>query len=394
LFGGPAWKFDPATKQWYYHYFYTAQPDLNWRNPEVEDAMFDVARWWYRRGVAGFRLDAVTNLFEDPELTDNPLVDHEINAYGDPVEKEVHNLELPELHGVLQGLRQVSDEFDGVLVGETWTDTLDQLKLYYGPHHNELQLPIDFRFFAVGKLSAPEFRQQIAAAESFPGQPVYVFSNHDEPRQYTKYGDGKHNDQIAKLLASLYLTLRGTPIMYYGEEIGMQNNDPKRKEDVQDPIGRLGWPKEKGRDGERTPMQWNGEANAGFSQMKPWNPVDALYQQYNVEAERKDRNSILNYYRNLLRLRHSNPALLEGNYVALNQDDANVLAYLRTYRRKRVLIVLNMSATEQAIKLDVQSKGISAKSTRVLLASFETPPRGNVDKIDLQPFGAYIAELE
>ena len=394
LFGGPAWRFDPATNQWYYHYFYAAQPDLNWRNPEVETAMFDVARWWYRRGAAGFRLDAVTNLFEDAELTDNPLVDHQINAYGDPVHQQIHNLELPELHGVLQRLRKVSDEYDCVLIGETWTDTLDQLKLYYGQHGNELQLPIDFRFFAVGKISAPEFRKQIADAESFEGQPVYVFSNHDEPRQYTKYGDGQHNDQIAKLLASLYLTLRGTPILYYGEEIGMENNDPKTKEDVQDPIGKLGWPKDKGRDGERTPMQWNTQPNAGFSQVKPWNPVDALYRQYNVEAERRDPNSILNYYRNLPSLRHTNPALLDGKYVALNQDDPNVLAYVRSYAGKHVLIVLNMSGSHQAIKLDLPSKGISAKSSKVLLASFKTPERGNINKIDLEPFGAYIAQLK
>ncbi len=134
-------------------------------------------------------------------------------------------------------------------------------------------------------------------------------------------------------MAGMYLTLRGTPIMYYGEEIGMQNNDPTRKEDVKDPIGRLGWPEEKGRDGERTPMQWNDTPNAGFTTGIPWLPVPVSYQTHNVATEKADPNSILNFYKNLLALRHTNKALLDGDYVALNQDDANVYSYLRRYKR-------------------------------------------------------------
>ena len=139
-----------------------------------------------------------------------------------------------------------------------------ELKRYYGEHNDEIQLPMDMMFGLVNELSATNFRQQIAAVESSGGWPVYVIGNHDIVRSYNRYGDGRHNDAIAKLMAGLYLTLRGTPIMYYGEEIGMKNNDPERKEDVKDPIGN-GWPKEKGRDGERTPMQWNKTPNAGFT---------------------------------------------------------------------------------------------------------------------------------
>ena len=150
-----------------------------------------------------------------------------------------------------------------------------------------------------------------------------------------RYGDGEHNDAIAKDMAAMYLTLRGTPIMYYGEEIGMQNNDPKRIEDVKDPIGRRGWPKEKGRDGERTPMQWSSEPNAGFSSGTPWNAIPETYKTYNVASELQDPNSILNWYKGLIALRRSNSALLEGDYIALNGDDPNVFSFCESRMRAR-----------------------------------------------------------
>src|SRR6202043_2069200 len=206
---------------------------------------------------------------------------------------------------------------------------IDELKEYYGSHDNELQMPMDFMFTTVDKLSPPEFRRQIAQVDSAGGWPVFVISNHDKVRSYNRYGDGKNNDAIAKLMGAFYLSLRGTPILYYGEEIGMENNDPKRKEDVKDPIGRVGWPKEIGRDGERTPMQWNDGVNAGFSKAKPWLPVAPSYKTHNVAAEMKDENSILSFYRQLLALRHKEPALLDGDYTSINENIPNDLAYPR-----------------------------------------------------------------
>jgi len=211
-FGGSAWTFDPATNQYYYHYFEAAQPDLNWRNPAVKDAMFDVERWWLKRGAAGFRLDAVDTLFEDPDLHDNPVLPGQ-TALGDPKEENKYNDKLPEVHDVLRELRKIADEHNGVLIGETWTDDVGELNRYYGDGNNELQLPMDFLFTMVNKLSPAEFRKQIAAVNSASGWPTFVISNHDIIRSYDRYGDGQHNDQIAKLMAGLYLTLRGTPIM-------------------------------------------------------------------------------------------------------------------------------------------------------------------------------------
>jgi alpha-glucosidase len=396
LFGGSAWKYDSATTQWYYHYFYPPQPNLNWLNPEVEKNMFDVTRWWYKRGIAGFRLDAVDVMFVDSQLRDNPVVGTEKNALGDPVEREIYDKNQPELHGVLQRLRKVADEYNAVLIGETWTRDIDQLKRYYGEHDDEVNMPMDFMFTTVNKLSAADFRKQIQWVDSSGEWPVYVLSNHDIRRVYDRYGDGRHNDQIAKLMASLYLTLRGTAVMYYGEEIGMENNDPRRPEDVKDSMGRLGWPKEKGRDGERTPMQWNSEANAGFSIAAPWLPVGDRYRSYNVESEKHDPNSILSYYHRLLSMRHTNKALLEGKYVALNEDDPNVLSYMRSYRGQNVLVVLNMSGMPQTVdlnrNLNLPPKGVLWKSATTLLSSFAAPNNVELNKISVEPFGAWIGE--
>ncbi len=218
-----------------------------------------------------------------------------------------------------------------------------------------------------------------------------MISNHDIVRSYNRYGDGEHNDDIAKLMGALYLTLRGTPIMYYGEELGMENNDPKRPEDVKDPIGKLGWPLNKGRDGERTPMQWADSANGGFSTHDPWLPVPPSYKTHNVATESKDPNSVLEFYRKVLALRHTNSALLEGNYSALNQDDANVLSYLRSYKGKSVLVALNMSNSSQKASFKLGDVGPASAVLNRLLATPGTDSKGS--EVTLPAFGVFIAEF-
>ena len=388
-FGGSAWKFDATTGQYYYHNFYAEQPDLNWHNPAVKDAMFDVTRWWYKRGVSGFRLDAVDTLFEDPKLRDNPILPGK-NAYGDPNQEKKYNTKLREVHDVLRGLRQVADESGAVLIGETWTKNVSELRQYYGDHSDELQMPMDLMLTSL-KFSAPVFREHIAAVDGAGGWPVYVISNHDIVRSYDRYGDGKHNDQIAKVMAALYLTLRGTPIMYYGEEIGMKTTPPTHKEDVKDPIGRTGWPQEKGRDGERTPMQWNEKANAGFSTKKPWLPVPPTYKTHNVATEEKDRNSILNFYKKLLALRHTNEALLDGSYIALNTNDPDVISYLRSYKGKAVLVALNMSGSAQKASFRLDGQGFGSVHLSGLAATPQSSAKGM--DVSLEPFGVFIGEV-
>ncbi len=392
-FGGSAWQWDGKTSQYYYHFFYPQQPDLNWRNPAVADAMYGTSEWWYKRGVAGFRLDAVSTLFEDPNLKDNKILPGK-NKQGDPNMNNEYNDKLPEVHDALKGLRKAADPYGAVLIGETWTDNVTELKQYYGANHDELQMPMDLMLTKL-KFSAPVFRQHIAAVDSTGEWPTWVISNHDIVRAWNRYGDGKHNDEIAKDMAAMYLTLRGTPIMYYGEEIGMQNNNPKRREDVKDPIGRRGWPKEIGRDGERTPMQWNDTPNAGFTTGIPWLPIPVTYKTYNVADELKDPNSILNWYKGLLALRHTDKALLDGEYIALNQDDPNVLSYLRRYEGDAALVVINMSASPQKVTFDLSQQGFGSGATKTLMTTQASlKDTSSIRQLSLEPFAVYIGEVK
>jgi len=249
-------------------------------------------------------------------------------------------------------------------------------------------------FTSVKTLSAPEFRRQIAAVDAGGGWPVFVISNHDIDRSYNRYGDGQHNDQIAKLMAAMYLTLRGSPILYYGEEIGMENNDPKTKDEVKDPIGKVAWPAYRGRDGERTPMQWTPGPNGGFSTVTPWLPVPSSAQSHNVASESSDPESILNFYKHLLSLRHKEKALLYGDYLALNPDDPNVLSYLRRYRDETILVVLNFSSSPQTVTFDLSSQGLASAKGKTLLTSDPAKPAGSsLRSLSLAPYSAYIIRV-
>jgi alpha-glucosidase len=194
-------------------------------------------------------------------------------------------------------------------------------------------------------------------------------------------------------MAAMYLLLPGTPIMYYGEEIGMANNDPTRKEDVKDPIGQLGWPEQKGRDGERTPMQWDKSPNAGFTKGIPWLPVPMSYETHNVASEKADPNSILNFYKNLLSLRHTDAVLLEGDYVAVNDTDPNVYSYLRRYKDKAVLVSINLSPEPQTVSFDLSAEGFGAKQAKTLLASNKAGATQLLSGVSLAPYTVYVGEV-
>lgn len=400
-FGGSAWKLDPKTGQYYYHYFYTEQPDLNWRNPEVQKAMYDVLRFWLDRGSAGFRIDAISRLFEDPNMRDERILPG-TDSYGNPKIDHKYTDNLPEVHEVLREMRKVVDSYPGnpVLISEADQPNISELTKMYG-HNDEVQLPMDFQFALVNRLSAPEFRKLIDEIDrnNAGGQPYFFFSNHDQPRQWDRYGDGKNNDQIAKLTATLLLATRATPQLYYGEEIGMLTTPPERKEDVKDPVGRRSWPKDKGRDGERTPMQWDTTRNAGFSAAeKTWLPVPPSYRTRNVAVEEKDPNSILNFYKQLISLRRSQPALRDGSYEALNRQDENVLSWLRKNpgRGDSVIVALNMSAESKTISFDLKPQGIAQATAKPLLASpgHDKAAAVSLNQITLAPFGVFIAAVQ
>jgi alpha-glucosidase len=398
IFGHSAWQYVDARKQYYYHAFYKQQPDLNWRNKDVRNAMFDVTRFWMQKGVAGFRLDAVTSLFEDLALKDEPYLTG-MNAYGDRVISRVYTDNLADVHEALRELRSVINEFPGrVLIGETYVHNIGDLAKMYGRNKDELQLPMDTQLGFTNRLSVAEFRTKMEEAETkMNGNvPLFVFENHDNPRSLDRYAGGERNVQMAKLLATILLTPRCASLVYYGEELGMMDNDPKRKEDVKDPVGKLGWPKDKGRDGERTPMQWNNDLNAGFSGGKStWLPVNPDYKTVNVTAEERAANSILNYYKILIRLRKENPQLRDGDFVPVDESNNNVLSFLRkTSDGKAVLVVLNFTPEPQTVSFNLGTQGLTGKSAKTVLASFSTGETADLTHIALPAYGAYLGEVQ
>ncbi len=386
IFGGYSWTLDPVTNQWYYHIFLPQQPDLNWANPDLRNAMFDVARFWLRHGASGFRLDATPYLFEDPNFPDDPHPES-----GAPVALKPYNSARPENHELLRQLRTVLDGSPGdpVLLGESSTSTIEDLAAVYGKNHDEIQLPMDFLFGNLTTLDASVFKKQVDAAQlQLGGQtPVFFFSSHDHPRQWSTFGDGTHNDQIAKLTAALTLTQRGTILLYYGEEIGMGTMPASELNSF--PLGPKR-PRADARDGERTPMQWDSAKGAGFTDGASWLPVESGVRRYNVRAEKADANSIYNWYAKLLQLRHDDPIFRNGAYLPLESGNPNVFAFARTIAGTRgALIVLNTSDQEQQITII----GMPSKwpnFDRVLLSSpLATVPTNPSFRVS--PYGVLIA---
>jgi alpha-glucosidase len=411
--GGSARQWVPARQQFYYHKFYKQQPDLNWSNPAVERAMFDAMRFWLDRGVAGFRLDAINALFEDPQLRNEAPRSDKLNAYGDP---ELHsNLtsDLPEVFNTLRRLRAMVDSYppnaypnQRVLIGEVYLPDSRALDRYYGgPAHDLLQLPMDmalsFANPAGTRLDAASFRKAITDAETqlHGATPLFVFNNHDQPRSFDRYGDGVHNPQIARILAAVLFTTRSSALLYNGEEIGMTTHTPTRVEDVRDPIGITGWPKEKGRDGERTPMQWTPEPpSAGFStNPHTWLPIGPDYKTVNVATETADPDSLLHWYKTLIALRRSNPALHDGGTLFLDNTNSSVLSYVRTAPAggKPVLISMNMTAQPQTIHLDLAAAGIASTRVRTILTDAEAlNALTTVSTFTVPPFATLITEIQ
>lgn len=345
-FGGPAWTFDDATGQYYMHNFDPGQPELNWRNPAVKQAMFDVIRFWLDRGVDGFRVDVIDRLLKDPDFRDNPP-----NPDWQPGDPEIgrvlreHSEKAPGIHALMREFRQVFDAYnERVIVGELrWGEPAEEYASYYGGPGadglgDELHLPFNFGLLLL-PWRADALRDNIAAYDaSVPphGWPNYVLGNHDIGRIASRIGP----EQAANA-ALLLLTLRGTPTVYYGEELGMENV-PIPPERVQDPQGRNGVGFN--RDECRTPMQWDASTNAGFSTAaQTWLPLAPDYTTRNVAAQREDPASMLNFYRRLLAVRRANPALHIGTMTLHDDLPAGALGWSRQHEDDHWLTLLNLT---------------------------------------------------
>jgi alpha-glucosidase len=406
LFGHEAWQWDETTRQYYYHKFYIQQPDVNWNNPRIHEAFKDIVSFWLKRGVGGFRFDAITTLYEDPSLSDEGVVKDKdgkpvINAYGDPQLDGSKTDNQPGLHPVMQEMRATSDKFNSsafpgtrVLIGETYLPNIAELNKMYGPADKpEFHLPMDTQVGFINKLDVAAFRAKLTDVETKIGGnvPLLLFDNHDNARLDLRYGDGVHDTDIQRVISTVLFASRGAALFYYGDEIGMKTTPPTRKEDVKDPIGVTGWPKEKGRDGERTPMQWSASANAGFTQGTPWLPVPPSAAALNVEAEKNDPASLFAWYRSLIGLKKANPAFARGENVMLDTENAKVLSWMRrTPGAPAVVVAANFTAEPQSVKLSVP--GASGKVKTLLKTPGAADP-ASLDRIELGPFGVYIGEV-
>jgi alpha-glucosidase len=363
-FGGPAWTLDPATGQYYYHAFLKEQPDLNWRNPAVVEAMLDVLRFWLDRGVDGFRVDVIWHLVKDDAFRDNPP-----NPGWTPDQRpydrhiHVHSTDQPEVHEVIARMRRLFDEYDErVLIGEIYLP-VERLVRYYGEDESGVHLPFNFQLI-LAPWDARHIEgliEEYEAALPGDGWPNWVLGNHDQHRIASRVGPAQ-----ARVAAMLLLTLRGTPTLYYGDEIGMQDV-PIPPDRVQDPFEKNVPGKGLGRDPERTPMQWSGESNAGFTGGTPWLPIADDHGQVNVEAQRADPRSMLSLYRRLIELRRGEPALEVGRYEPV-QAEHGILAYLRRARagEGEFLVVLNLDPRAHGFALPEQAQaGTMALSTHL-----------------------------
>jgi alpha-glucosidase len=348
VMGGPAWEFDETTGQYYYHAFLKEQADLNWHNPQVREAMLDAMEFWLKKGVDGFRVDAMWHIIKDEQYRDNPLnpdyhesmKDHErlIAAYS---------TNQPESHEIIHMMQKLVDSYDERVLIFEFKMPLEELVVYYGLENSGANLPFNFQL-----IEQPwDARYLDAGINEYEGSlppgswPNWVLGNHDVPRVASRVLPGQ-----AGLAAILLMTLRGTPIMYYGDEIGMRDVDiPDDR--ILDPLERTDPDKGLGRDPQRSPMQWDGSQNAGFTEGKPWLPLMKEYEQVNVASQLEDPDSLLNLYRRLIALRSEEPMLKTADFFP-HPAGGDLIAYRRAAAGKDFLIVLNLGEEKASFTPD------------------------------------------
>jgi alpha-glucosidase len=349
-FGGPAWTYDPASGQWYLHHFLASQPDLDWWSSKVRRSFEDVMRFWFDRGVAGFRIDVCHMIFKDRELRDNPPATDDdppfLRMLG---QRLVYDSMRPETHALLRSWRAIADSYatPRLLLGETYVFDLDDLASFYG-EGDELHLAFNMPFLH-SPFEAPALRAVVDATEKRLGAdhwPVWTLSNHDLSRFPSRWCDG--DERKIRCALVLLFALRGTPVLYYGDEIGMVDTPIPRKE-LRDPVGKRFWPSGRGRDPARTPMPWTGVPGAGFtsSGTRPWLRIGTT--ERNVADQREERGSILGFCRALIALRRTTPDLRSGAYAPIAAPP-DVWAWRRGERHLAALNLGREAATLEGIR--------------------------------------------
>jgi alpha-glucosidase len=352
-FGGSAWKFDELSGQYYFHAFLDKQPDLNWRNPQLRAAMYDVLRFWLERGVDGFRVDVIYHIVKDDQFRDNPR-----NPDYKPGQNPTHEFlatyvaDRPEVHDIISKMRKVLDQYpDRMLVGEVYLP-IERLVTYYGKGDanggegggDGVHMPFNFQLVTLPWKAAAISSAILNYEKALPsyGWPNWVLGNHDNPRIASRAG----SDQT-RVAAMLLLTLRGTPTLYYGDELGMADV-PIAPDQVQDPFEKNVPGMGLGRDPQRTPMPWDASKHCGFTSGHPWLPLGEDCGRINVAVEQTEPRSLLHLYRNLIALRRAEPALHHGSYSPIASSERTIV-YLRSEAERCFLVALNLSSEPQAI---------------------------------------------
>lgn len=391
-FGGSAWEWDEKTQQYYLHQFLKEQPDLNYQNPKVLKEILSAIDFWLSKGVDGFRVDVICNMWKHPKFPNNPK-NPEWTKKSPPFEKLLmkYNVNQPDNHKIVKIFRSLLDKYsDRVLIGETYLPYKSLLE-YYGKN-DECHLPFNFHLLGV-KWKASAIKKKVNDYEKIlPKEcwPSYVLGNHDQKRIASKVG----NDRQARIAMMLLLTLRGSPTVYYGDEIGMKNVKIPQSM-IQDPPA-LNQPEVAdivGRDPERTPMQWDDSANAGFSSegVKTWLPLARNYKVNNVKVQSHEKDSMLSFFKGLTKLRSKNSCLNSGKYKYVKSGEKDVYAYLRYDETKTYLVVLNFSS--KSFKIDISKKLPKKKAKLILAADLKNNHKTDLSNLKIKPNLGLIMEL-
>ncbi len=415
FFGGPAWSYDERREAWYLHLFDEKQPDLNWRNPDVRESLFEMVRWWIEKDCDGFRFDVINLISKPPDLPD-----------GDPDSTQRGKEQFingPRVHEYVRELHdRVLDDYDVVTVGETSDVTIDEALRF---HEDGLDMVFSFQHLHIDKgdrgpwdfddWTLDELRDATArwqrGLEDGAWNSIFL-GNHDQPRLVSRFGDDEeYRAESAKMLATYLFTLRGTPFVYQGDEIGMTNPTFRRLDEYRDEatIQKVMLALQTGdvstfdkirdavdfwsRDNARTPMQWSDDENAGFTDGEPWIKVNENFPEVNVEREQGDEDSVLNYYRRLVVLRHSTPVMVYGRYVQLLEDHPEIYAYLRTLNdgSEQLLVVLNFFDGEPTFRLP---DDVTYDRSEKLVGNYGDRTGDSIAEIDLHPYEALVYRLE
>ncbi|PEZ88103.1 alpha,alpha-phosphotrehalase [Bacillus cereus] len=412
-FGGSAWKYDEKTEQYFLHLFDETQADLNWENEKLREEVYDMMRFWLDKGVTGFRLDVINLISKDQSF----LNDDGSTATSDG---RKYYTDGPRVHEYLQEMnRNVFEGKDVITVGEMSSTTIDNCIKYSNPERNELSMTFSFHHLKVDYLNGDKWTKaafdfiklkeimsnwQIEMQKG-GGWNALFWCNHDQPRIVSRFGDdGKYRNESAKMLATAMHMLQGTPYIYQGEEIGMTNPkfesieqyrdveslniyDIKLEEGIskEEIIGIL---KQKSRDNSRTPMQWNGEVNSGFTTSTPWISVADSYTEINVEKALEEKESVFYHYKKLIELRKTYDVITEGEYAILDENHSKIWAYTRTVNDEVLLVINNFYGEEitYSVPVHVQLDGMKQE---VVLSNYKDSST-DITKLNLRPYESIV----